>query len=141
VEDDPTNRVIVCAMLEDAGCRVDTCEGGWQALERLARESFDVVLMDWQMPELDGLEVTRRVRRGDAGAVAQAVPIVALTANAFAEDRAACLDAGMDDFLTKPVHLQALQSAVARWASVGRRRARRHGGPTPAPDTAPAEPA
>jgi CheY-like chemotaxis protein len=82
----------------------------------LQQDSFDVVLMDWQLPEMDGIEVTRLVRSGAAGETARQVPIVALTANAFAEDRQACLDAGMNDFLTKPVLAAGLMATVERWA-------------------------
>ena len=83
----------------------------------LGRQIVDVVLMDWQMPDMDGLEVTRRLRAGKAGRFARVVPIIALTANAFAEDRAACLAAGMNDYLTKPVLLQNLLDAVYRWTA------------------------
>jgi response regulator RpfG family c-di-GMP phosphodiesterase len=76
----------------------------------------ELVLMDWYMPDMDGLEVTRQLRSGAAGIAGKAVPIVALTANAFAEDRAQCLAAGMDDFLTKPVLLEALKKALDKWA-------------------------
>jgi CheY-like chemotaxis protein len=79
-------------------------------------QAFDVVLMDWQMPDLDGLEVTRRIRSGAAGERAARVPIIAFTANAFAEDRRACLEAGMNDFLTKPVLATALADIAQRWS-------------------------
>ena len=75
------------------------------------------------MPDMDGLEVTRRLRAGAVGPLGKVVPIVALTANAFAEDRAACLAAGMNDFLTKPVLAQSLQTTVARWIGGASRRA------------------
>jgi CheY-like chemotaxis protein len=71
--------------------------------------------MDWQMPDMDGLEVTRRLRAGACGEINRTVPVIALTANAFAEDRNACLAAGMSDFLTKPVQLQTLRQCVWRW--------------------------
>ena len=115
VEDDPTNQMIVCGMLHNAGYRTSVAGGGAQALKLMSEQAFDVVLMDWQMPDLDGLEVTRRLRRGDAGRFAQVVPIIALTANAFSEDRNACLLAGMNDFLTKPVLSAHLSAAVQRW--------------------------
>jgi two-component system sensor histidine kinase BarA len=115
VEDDAVNQTIVCNMLENAGYLTSTADDGASALAILSRDPFDLVLMDWQMPDMDGLEVTRRLRGGAVGGVGKVVPIVALTANAFAEDRAACLAAGMNDFLTKPVLTSALHATVARW--------------------------
>ena len=115
VEDDALNRVIVTRMLQHAGYRVSAVPDGYSALAALADQVFDLVLMDWQMPDLDGLEVTRRLRAGAAGDAGRAVPIVALTANAFAEDRNACLQAGMNDFLSKPVLAGSLTAAVQRW--------------------------
>ncbi len=115
VEDDAMNQMIVCSMLQNAGYLTSTADDGAQALDLLSRETFDLVLMDWQMPDMDGLEVTRRLRSGAVGDFGTAVPIVALTANAFAEDRAACLAAGMNDFLTKPVLAESLIAAVTRW--------------------------
>lgn len=85
------------------------------ALAALAARDFDLVLMDWHMPDMDGLEVTRRLRAGAASEAARHVPIVALTANAFAEDRAACLQAGMNDYLSKPVLAASLVAMVAHW--------------------------
>ncbi len=132
VEDDALNRAIVGGLLQHAGCRVSEAADGAQALARLAEPGrIDLVLMDWQMPGMDGLEVTRRLRAGAAGAAGRRVPIVALTANAFGEDRAACLAAGMNDFLTKPVLATSLLAAVARWAP----------GPLAAPAPRPAPPA
>lgn len=115
VEDDPLNQTIVCRMLVHAGFRVSTVSDGKSALNVLAEAPFDLVLMDWQMPDMDGLEVTRRLRAGEAGPSGLRVPIVALTANAFAEDRAACLAAGMNDFLTKPVLITSLLQTIERW--------------------------
>ena len=117
VEDDPVNQMIVCSMLHKAGYLTGTADDGTQALELLRKQAFDLVLMDWQMPDMDGLEVTRRLRAGDAGRFGKAVPIVALTANAFSEDRVACLAAGMNDFLTKPVLAARLELVVSRWVA------------------------
>jgi signal transduction histidine kinase/CheY-like chemotaxis protein len=124
VEDDETNRIIVCHLLVQAGCRVSAVSDGLQALQSM-RQADDValVLMDWQMPTMDGLEVTRRMRAGEAGAWGQRVPIVALTANAFAEDRERCLAAGMDGFLSKPVQAGSLFETVTRLARTDARRA------------------
>jgi two-component system, sensor histidine kinase and response regulator len=117
VEDDELNRSIVSGLLQHAGYRVTAACDGAQALELLRTlDRVDVVFMDWQMPGMDGLEVTQRLRQGVAGPLGQQVPIVALTANAFAEDRQACLAAGMNDFLTKPVLAEKLYATVRRWA-------------------------
>ena len=118
VEDDELNRSIVCGLLRHAGCHVSAVADGHAALRTMAeRRDVDLVLMDWQMPDIDGLEVTRRLRAGQAGEAGRTVPIVALTANAFAEDRDACLAVGMNDFLTKPVLAHQLLSAVATWTT------------------------
>ena len=115
VEDEPVNQAIVGSMLNQAGFAVVLASDGATALEAFADTHFDLVLMDWQMPDMDGLEVTRRLRAGNAGAHGAHVPILALTANAFAEDRAACMAAGMNDFLTKPVLGTDLVGAAMRW--------------------------
>ncbi len=116
VEDDELNRKIVGRLLQHAGHRVSAAADGKQALQAFAQlDRVDLVLMDWQMPDMDGLEVTRRLRAGAAGAAGVNVPIVALTANAFAEDRETCLAAGMNDFLSKPVQAAGLISMVERW--------------------------
>lgn len=119
VDDDPTNQMIVAAMLTNAGLGVQTADDGRSALALLREHRFDLVLMDWQMPDMDGLEVTRRIRNGAAGPHNTAIPVVALTANAFAEDRVACLAVGMNDFLTKPVVAQQLLNVVHRWTAHG----------------------
>jgi two-component system sensor histidine kinase BarA len=118
VEDDRLNQTIVCGMLHNAGYSTTSADNGAHALQLMSRQIFDLVLMDWQMPDMDGLEVTRRIRRGEAGRYGKVVPIVALTANAFAEDRAACLDAGMNDFLTKPVLAAKLAETAKRWTAL-----------------------
>ncbi len=115
VEDDPTNQLIVASMLKGAGYEVLAADNGQHALALLREQSFDLVLMDWQMPDMDGLAVTRLIRAGAVGSYGERVPIVALTANAFADDRTACLAAGMNDFLTKPILARQLLEAVARW--------------------------
>ena len=117
VEDDLTNQMIVCGMLHNAGYRTSTATDGQQALQALSEHVYDVVLTDWQMPGMDGLELTRLLRAGVAGRYATLVPVIGLTANAFTEDRAACLAAGMNDYLTKPVLMASLLAAIDRWTA------------------------
>jgi signal transduction histidine kinase/CheY-like chemotaxis protein len=113
-EDNAVNQTIIEAMLKQLGHRIRMVGNGSAALETLARESFDLVLMDCNMPELDGLTATRQLRAGSAGARSMNVPVIALTANAMDGDREQCLAAGMDDFLAKPVTIAALRMAIDR---------------------------
>jgi signal transduction histidine kinase/CheY-like chemotaxis protein len=112
VDDDTVNTMIASQMLETAGIEVRTASSGVDALNQLTRGGFDLVLMDWRMPDMDGLEATRRLRAGEAGEAARHLPVVGLTANAYAEDRAACLAAGMDEVLVKPVGRMRLLQTV-----------------------------
>ncbi len=114
VEDNPVNLRVVTLLVERLGMRPRGVTGGREALEILSAESFDVILMDMQMPEMDGLEVTRQIR---ARLPRSRVPcIIALTANATVEDRRKCLEAGMDDFLTKPIKSDQLAAALRQAA-------------------------
>ena len=109
-EDNAVNALLARALLGREGCSVERVANGQEALEAVAAAPFDIVLMDMRMPVMDGLDAARELRaRGIA------TPIVALTANAFEDDRRACLDAGMNDFLTKPIEVAALRAALARW--------------------------
>jgi len=110
-EDNPVNRDVLAAMIEIDGHRVSFAENGLQAVDAVSAQPFDLVLMDLHMPELDGIGATRAIRA--LGGPAATVPIVALTADAFAETRQRCLDAGMDEFLTKPVGLAELRRLLA----------------------------
>ena len=119
VEDNATNRRVVSSQLASRGVAVITAANGQECLDLLARgASPDLVLMDVQMPVMDGLATTAEIRRREAETGGR-LPIVALTADAFAESRVACMAAGMDDFITKPVMLEALVGALQRWLSVG----------------------
>jgi CheY-like chemotaxis protein len=102
-------------MLKKLGHTIDVARNGLEAVEALGRVAYDLVLMDCQMPELDGFDATRRIRAEGSGCLAPNVPIIAMTANAMAGDRERCLAAGMDDYLTKPISLQALGDAIDRW--------------------------
>jgi signal transduction histidine kinase/ActR/RegA family two-component response regulator len=110
-EDDAFNREIGTVLLEDVGLLVDVAEDGIAAVAMASSQAYDLILMDMQMPRLDGLEATRQIRASRNG---KSVPIVALTANAFHEDKVRCLQAGMDDFLTKPVDPSTLYQVALR---------------------------
>lgn len=120
VEDDVVSRDVAYQMLSHFGYRVSAVDGGHAALATVREVRVDLVFMDYRMLAMDGLETTRRLRAGEAGPSGRTVPIIALTAQAFVEDREACLAAGMNDFLTKPVVLDKLVAAIERW---GRRAA------------------
>ncbi len=113
-EDNAVNQLIIDAMLKQLGHEVTLAADGQRALDALAQSDFDLVLMDCNMPEMDGLEATRRLRNGSAGALDANVPVIALTANAMDGDRETCLAAGMNDFLAKPVSIAALRQAIER---------------------------
>ena len=117
-EDHPVNRELALAFLKRLGYQADWAGNGGELLERLDRGAYDVVFMDVQMPEMDGLEATRRIRRHLPPG--RQPRIVAMTAAAFPEDRARCLEAGMDDYIAKPVDLMGLVEVLRR--SAGPRR-------------------
>jgi len=113
-EDNAVNQLVIEAMLKQLGHTVTVAPNGRDALAALARHDFDVVLMDCNMPEMDGYEATRQLRAGAAGVRDTGVTVIALTANAMDGDREACLAAGMNDFLSKPVSIQLLREAIER---------------------------
>lgn len=115
-EDNALNQEVVSELLSSAGAIPDLVANGSEALERLATRKYDIVLMDMQMPVMDGLTAARRIRENPA---LDALPVIALTANAMDGDRRACLDAGMNDHLAKPIDPEELYAMVARWG--GRR--------------------
>ncbi len=124
-EDNPVNQLVIQGMLAKRGLMADVVATGLEALEVLDRERHAAVLMDVQMPELDGYETTRRIRADENGT--PRVPIIAMTAGALEGDREAALEAGMDDYLSKPLRPEALDSVLERWLGA-------------APSPAPAEP-
>jgi len=111
-EDEAINRIVVLHMLEQLGYEADVVSNGIEALQAIERDTYDVILMDIQMPEMDGFEVTRRIR----SAKRDQPHIIAITAHALSGDRERCLAAGMDDYLSKPVRLRDLQFALANIA-------------------------
>ncbi len=116
-EDNPTNQKVAQVILKKLGCRTDTVANGLEAVKALSNIPYDLVLMDCQMPELDGLDATRRIRDAASGALNPRVPIIAMTANAMQGDKELCLGAGMDDYLSKPVQPRELAKVLDRWLS------------------------
>jgi two-component system sensor histidine kinase/response regulator len=114
-EDNEVNQKVAVRILEKLGYRVEVAENGQEALEACARTRYDAVLMDGQMPGLDGFEATRRIREGEREAGSPRLPIVAMTASAMKGDREKCLEAGMDDYVSKPVTPEALEAVLRRW--------------------------
>ncbi len=125
VEDTLVNQKVALSMLKRLGHSVELAQNGREAVERTATESFAIILMDCQMPEMDGFEATHRIRERERAGHPR-TPIVAMTAHAMQGDRERCLAAGMDDYIPKPVRRDALESVLARWLTAG-------AGPTSAP--------
>lgn len=117
VEDNMINQQVILSLLEGITTRVDIANDGLEALERLSeQDDYDLVLMDCEMPNLNGYEASERIRNGDAGSTYTEIPIIAMTANAMEGDREKCLAAGMTDYLSKPVSVPQLRSTLQRHA-------------------------
>ncbi|HEY5281206.1 MAG TPA: ATP-binding protein, partial [Polyangia bacterium] len=114
-EDNKTNQLVATGILKRLGVCADVVADGKQAVEALQSTVYDLVLMDLHMPEMDGLEATRTVRAAGSGVRSPAVPIIAMTASAMQGDRQTCLDAGMDDYIAKPVTPAALSALLEKW--------------------------
>lgn len=114
-EDNPVNQAVALSMLKKLDYRVDVVADGQEAIEALSRISYDLVLMDCQMPELDGFEATALIRNLSSPVLNHAVTVIAMTANAMAGDRERCLRAGMDDYIAKPVEPKKLEQVLEKW--------------------------
>jgi two-component system, sensor histidine kinase and response regulator len=112
-EDNPVNQSLAVRLLEKLGCRVDVADNGREAVAAAARADYALIFMDCQMPEMDGFEATAAIRKGESAS--RRVPIIALTASAMQGDREACLGAGMDDYLSKPLRFGEMERALRRW--------------------------
>ena len=119
VEDNAINQIVATSVMESAGFHVEVASNGKEALELLQKsgdeKAYSLVVMDCQMPEMDGFEATRHIRRGVGGKQYREVPIIAMTANAMKSDKDMCLQAGMDDFLTKPIEHNIVISTMKKW--------------------------
>ena len=111
-EDNLFNQEVAAAVLEDAGVTVCLASNGLEALDMLNKEHFDVVLMDVQMPEMDGLEATMHIRANPA---LSGLRVIAMTANVSNVDRERCFEAGMDDFIAKPIQAEHLYNTIEKW--------------------------
>jgi CheY-like chemotaxis protein len=117
VEDNRVNQIVITGILQKLGLQSTIAENGKEAIEALSGDAnYDIVLMDCQMPVMDGYEATHRIRSGASGDQVKNIPIIALTANAMESDRNACKKAGMNDFLTKPVNRDLLKKKLSVWS-------------------------
>ncbi len=118
VEDNRTNQLVATSMLRKLGYQVETAENGLEALQALQKNTYDLVLMDCQMPEMDGFTATATIRGPESTALNPSIPIIAMTAHALQGDRQRCLAAGMDDYLSKPVKSDELAEKLATWLQI-----------------------
>jgi two-component system sensor histidine kinase/response regulator len=140
VEDNRTNQEVAGAILSKLGHRFDAVANGVEALEALRHIRYDLVLMDCQMPVMDGFEATRQIRRGSDSVMNPGIPVIAMTACAMRGDRQKCEDAGMNDYLTKPVKPKELANAIKRWQGVdGGSASAFQNDPAPLPDSRPSQ--
>src|SRR5437667_1700070 len=145
-DDNVVNQKVALRLFDQMGYRIDIAGDGMEALEALERKHYDIVFMDVQMPEMNGLEATRRIREGERALARDpnAIPpliIIAMTANAMTGDREKCLKAGMDDYLAKPVRPEAVQAALKRWGPVAKNPAARSGPARVQPESGASAPA
>ena len=139
-DDNVVNQKVARRLFEQMGYHVDVAADGYEALQAIRQQVYGIVFMDVQMPEMDGLEATRQIRQFEQSQQRTPCIIIAMTASAMMGDRERCLEAGMNDYLAKPVRLEAVQSAIERWGPLVSRRTERfspdnspHNSPAPAP--------
>ncbi len=124
-DDNQVNRMVARAMLERQGCEVTTANDGYEAVMAWKKDEFDIILMDWHMPNLDGVGATLQIRdQEDEGSH---IPIIGATANNTVEAKQACREAGMDDYIAKPMRLKRLIEICAQWAPAATRKQRQTG--------------
>lgn len=119
-EDNAINQRVAMRMLEKLGIEADIVENGRCALEAVQRIHYPLVLMDCQMPEMDGFQATAAIRAWEAASRISRIPIVAMTAHAMPGDRERCLASGMDDYISKPISLAGLETVVSKWIEINR---------------------
>ena len=114
VDDMPANQRVAKLLLTRLGCEVEIANNGQEAVARFESDDFDFILMDLQMPEVDGFEATRRIREIEARSGVERTPIIAFTANTMEDDRRRCSETGMDDFIAKPIRRDIFESLLER---------------------------
>ena len=112
VEDIELNQIIICDILTELGHQIDIANNGQEALDKLKNNDYSMILMDCHMPVMDGYEATKQIRKTAGNQ--KSIPIIALTANAFAESKEACFAAGMDDFISKPIDMMELELCIKK---------------------------
>ena len=118
VEDNPINQMVAQKMLEKLGLKADVANNGAEAVKVLSETAYDLVLMDCQMPEMDGFDATREIRKQAVKALNdKPLPVIAMTANVMSGDRERCLEVGMDDYIGKPVQVDKLEEVLRKWLS------------------------
>lgn len=119
VEDNQINQIVVVDLLEDVGLDCDVAGNGVEAINSMnsspQEAPYDLIMMDCQMPEMDGFEATRSIRQGGAGERYESIPIIAMTANAMKGDEEKCRDVGMDDYISKPIDATVLENRLRYW--------------------------
>ncbi len=117
VEDNRVNQTVALRTLQKMGCEAEAASDGVEAVERIKDERYDIVLMDVQMPEMDGIETTRRIRREEIEDNRPRMPIIAMTAHALSDDKERCINGGMDGYITKPINVSELSDTILQWTT------------------------